>query len=99
MLSVRCVRLKANSGLWRLIILFYIVEKQNNEQPVSKSHWQGETNFKECFIYATLNVRQSTDLEDLFLLWLIDFAGQTTVRDCIMDDWFIRFSAGFLEEL
>lgn len=44
-------------------------------------------------------MRQSTDLKDLLLLRLIDFAGQTTVRDCIMDDWFIRLSAGLLEEL
>lgn len=44
-------------------------------------------------------MRQSTDLKDLFLLRLVDFAGQTTVRDCIMDDWFIGLSAGLLEEL
>lgn len=44
-------------------------------------------------------MREGTDLEDLFLLRLVDFAGQATVRDCIMDDWFIRLSAGLLEEL
>lgn len=59
--------------------------------------------FKECFIYSitvTLYITiKFSDLEDLLLLRLVDFAGQTTVRDCIMDDWFIRLSAGLLEEL
>lgn len=37
MLLVKCGGLKANIGLWRLIILFSLVGK-HNEQPISKSH-------------------------------------------------------------
>lgn len=44
-----------------------------------------------------MHVRQRTDLQDLVLMWFVDFASQTAVGDRIMDDWLIRLGAGLLE--
>lgn len=39
-----------------------------------------------------------TDLEDLVLLRLVDFASQAAVGDCIVDDWLIGLGTGLLEQ-
>lgn len=41
--------------------------------------------------------KKRTDLQDLVLLRFIDFAGQATVGDCIVDDWLVGLGAGLLE--
>lgn len=38
-----------------------------------------------------------TDLQDLVLLRLVDFASQAAVGDGIMDDWLVGLGAGLLE--
>lgn len=47
---------------------------------------------------GSLHVWQRTDLKDLVLLGLVDFASQTAVGDGIMDDGLVGLGAGLLEE-
>lgn len=50
-----------------------------------------------CYISSKKNKQKTTDLQDLILLRLVDFAGQAAVGDCIVDDWLVGLGAGLLE--